>query len=163
MSEVENIVEQLRRSIESDPWHGPSLLQVLAGVSAETAAAHPIRDTHSIWELLLHVTAWTRAVNTRMKNVAIELQGDANFPPARDTSEQAWHAAIADLKKAHEELYATLAGFKDSDLTAPVPGRPYNRAFILHGLPQHHAYHSGQIMLLQKAVAAQQREGAARA
>lgn len=159
MTEISNIIEQLQRSIGTDPWHGPSLLQVLDGVSAETAGAHPIGGVHSMWELLLHVTAWTRAVNTRMQGRAIELQGDANFPPVHDRSEHAWQAAIADLKRAHEELYATLKSFSEADLTGPVPGRPYNRAFILHGLPQHHAYHSGQMMFLRKAAEAGKSEG----
>lgn len=158
MTEISNIVEQLHRSIEIDPWHGPSVLQVLDGVSAEVAAAHPIPGVHSIWELLLHVTAWTRATNTRMQGKAIELEGEANFPPVHDGSEPAWQAAKADLKKAHGELYATLNKFSDADLTAPVPGRPYHRAFILHGLPQHHAYHSGQMMFLRKAAEARKSE-----
>ena len=162
MTEIGNIVEQLQRSIEADPWHGPSLLQVLEGVSAETAAAHPIAGAHSMWELLLHVIAWTRAVNTRMQGRPVELDGDANFPPVQDCSERAWAAAKADLMQAHKELYATLESVSDADLAGAVPGRPYNRAFLLHGLPQHHAYHSGQMALLRKAAEAGKREGAAR-
>ena len=50
MSETQNIVEQLRRALEADPWHGPSILQVLEGVTPEMAAAHPIPGAHSIWE-----------------------------------------------------------------------------------------------------------------
>lgn len=151
MTETQNILEQLRRALEGDPWHGPSILQVLEGVTAEAAAAHPIPDAHSIWELLLHVTAWVRAVNTRLQNTPIELQGDANFPPVREVSEKEWKAAIDHLRRAHAEIYATVEKFRDADLTAPVPNRPYDRAFILHGLPQHHAYHGGQMALLKKA------------
>jgi hypothetical protein len=32
---------------------------LLAGVSPEEAAAHPIAGAHSIGELVLHMTAWT--------------------------------------------------------------------------------------------------------
>ena len=151
MTEVQNIVEQLRRALEADPWHGPSILQVLDGVTAEEAAAHPIPDTHSIWELLFHVTAWTRAVRARILNIPTDLQGDANFPPVHNTTAEAWQASIEDLIQAHAELYATLNGLTDADLVGPVPNRPYDRAFLLHGLPQHHAYHGGQMALLKKA------------
>lgn len=162
MSEIRNIVEQLHRALEADPWHGPSLLQVLEGVTAETASARPLPGSHSIWELLLHVIAWTRAVDARIAGVAIELSGEANFPPVRDGSDRAWRAAIAELKKSHAELFARLTGLSDTDLASPVPGRPYDRAFLLHGLPQHHAYHAGQMALLKKAVESQQTKGAAR-
>jgi uncharacterized damage-inducible protein DinB len=163
MTETKNIIEQLRRALEADPWHGPSILQVLEGVTPAMAAAHPIPGAHSIWELLFHVTAWTRAVRARIQHIATELQGDANFPPVHNTSAEAWKASIEDLIQAHAELYATLHDFSDDDLVAPIPNRPYDRAFILHGLPQHHAYHSGQMALLKKAYENQQRGGAAKA
>jgi len=155
VTEVQNIAEQLRRALDANPWHGPSILQILEGVTAEEAAAHPIAGTHSIWELLHHVTAWTRAVNTRVQGNALELEGDANFPPVGEVSETAWRSAIADLRNAHEQLDRTINALTDSDLTAPIPNRPYNRAFILHGLPQHHAYHGGQMALLKRAMQSQ--------
>jgi uncharacterized damage-inducible protein DinB len=160
MTETQNIVEQLRRALEADPWHGPSILQVLEGVTPEMAAAHPIPGTHSIWELLFHVTAWTRAVRARILNIPTELEGDANFPPVRNTTEEAWKASIEDLIQAHAELYATVNALTEADLTAPIPNRSYDRAFILHGLPQHHAYHGGQMALLKKALQEQSKGGA---
>ena len=42
-------------------WHGPSLLELLEDVDAATAAAKPIPNVHSIWELLLHVAVWDRS------------------------------------------------------------------------------------------------------
>jgi hypothetical protein len=159
VTETQNIVEQLRRALEADPWHGPSILQVLEGVTPEMAAAHPISGVHSIWELLFHVTAWTRAVRARVMNIPTELQGDANFPPVHNTSAEAWKASVEDLIQAHAELFAVVNGFTATDLTTPIPNRPYDRAFILHGLPQHHAYHGGQMMLLKKAFQAQHSGG----
>ena len=53
--EPKRLEEQLRRAHEGEAWHGPSLLEALAGVSAEQAAARPIAGAHSIWELVLHL------------------------------------------------------------------------------------------------------------
>ena len=53
--ELKRLEEQLRRAHEGEAWHGPSLLEALAGVSAEQAAARPIAGAHSIWELVLHL------------------------------------------------------------------------------------------------------------
>ncbi|MGA2262460.1 MAG: hypothetical protein ABSH28_13620 [Acidobacteriota bacterium] len=38
MTEVERIADQLQRSMEGNAWHGPALLEVLEGVTAEEAA-----------------------------------------------------------------------------------------------------------------------------
>ena len=49
------------------------------------------------------------------------------------------------------ELIATLRTLSDADLNGPVPNRDYDRAHLLHGLAQHHAYHAGQMSLLKRA------------
>ncbi|HXF12524.1 MAG TPA: hypothetical protein VN517_05190, partial [Terriglobales bacterium] len=60
MSETIRIAEELLLAFEGEPWHGPALLEILADVNAATAAAHPITNGHSIWELVLHVAAWEK-------------------------------------------------------------------------------------------------------
>ena len=38
----ERIAEELRHALKGDAWHGPALLESLAGVSAEEALQRPI-------------------------------------------------------------------------------------------------------------------------
>ena len=54
-TELRRLEEQLERTLEGGAWHGPSVLEVLEGVTAAQAAAHPIAGAHSIWELVLHL------------------------------------------------------------------------------------------------------------
>ena len=85
MSEAARIADQLRCAFQGEAWHGPSVLELLSDVDAATAAAHPLPDAHSIWELVLHVAAWDEAVNLRIvANKPVSLKGDKNFPPVRD-------------------------------------------------------------------------------
>jgi hypothetical protein len=42
MSEIGRIVEQLRQGHEGEGWHGPSVGEALAGVTAAGAARRPI-------------------------------------------------------------------------------------------------------------------------
>ena len=56
--DMEIIADQISRAFRGESWHGPSVREVLAGVSAEDAAAHPIAGAHSIWEIVLHLTGW---------------------------------------------------------------------------------------------------------
>ena len=104
MSESARLADQIRRAFEGDAWHGDSLLEILAGVDAKTAAAHPIENAHSIWELVLHIAAWDEAVLRRAEGKAAELSDTQNFPPVTDTSDAAWRKAVAQLKTTHDRL-----------------------------------------------------------
>ena len=158
MRGMEGIIDQLDRSLEGDSWQGASIREILEGVTAREAATHPVPGGHSIWELVYHVTAWVRAVHSRMLGKVSELEGEADWPPVRDTSENAWTAAFEDLRRSQSELIATLKTLSDVDLNAPVPNRDYDRAHLLHGLTQHHAYHAGQMSLLKRALQHQAKE-----
>jgi hypothetical protein len=150
MSETSQIVEELNLSFEGEPWHGPSLMEILAGVDAKTAAAKP-PPGHSIWELVLHIAAWEGAIRKRIvEQRALQLSDEENFPEVLDTSEEAWRGAINTLRQKHSDLIATVSGMSEAQLSQQVPGKPYDIRFMLHGAAQHAAYHGGQISLLKK-------------
>jgi len=154
MSETARLADQIRRAFEGDAWHGDSVLELLNGVNAKTAEAHPIKNAHSIWELVLHIAAWDGAVLTRIGGTAIQLVDEQNFPPVKDTSEAAWGKAIEHAKQTHNELVQAVAAFPDSRLQEQVPGKSqsyYNFFYLFSGIVQHELYHAGQIALLKKA------------
>jgi uncharacterized damage-inducible protein DinB len=153
MNETIRLADQIRRAFEGNAWHGDSVLELLADVNAKTAAARPIPNAHSIWEILLHVAAWDDAVRRRTGGTAVSLTGEENFPPAKDTSEAAWRQAIDSVKNGHNELIKAVAAFPDSRLQEQVPGKTqsyYNFFYMFSGIVQHELYHAGQIALLKK-------------
>ncbi len=152
MSEVNRIVDQLHRSMFGEAWHGPAVMELLAGVDAKSAAARPIYHAHSIWELTLHIAAWQGAVRTRIGGKAVELSDEQDWPPVSDTSKSAWEKAVRSLRDAYEQLRDAVAALDDQRLLAPVPGRDYNLYFLIHGVIQHNLYHAGQIAILKKAL-----------
>jgi len=154
MSESARLADQIRRAFEGDAWHGDSVLEILAGVDAKTAAAHPLKNAHSIWELVLHIMAWDGAVLRRSEGLVAELSDEQNFPPVTDTSEAAWRKAIEQLKTTYDQLVKAVAAFPDSRLQEQVPGKreKYHTFFYnFSGIVQHELYHAGQIALLKKA------------
>jgi uncharacterized damage-inducible protein DinB len=153
MSEAARLSDQIRRAFEGHAWHGDSVLELLADVDAKTAAAHPIKNAHSIWELILHIAAWDDAVRRRTGGKAVRLSAKQNFPPVTDASEAAWHKAVDYLKHTHDELVKAVAAFPDSRLQEQVPGKTakyYNFFYMFSGIVQHELYHAGQIALLKK-------------
>lgn len=150
-AEIQRIAEQLRRAVDGEAWHGPAVMQILAGVDARTAAAHPLAGGHSLWEILHHITAWTRVVQRRLSGEAVELTGADDWPPVNDTGDAAWQAAVASFRAAQQDLLAKLKSMSNDELGMFAPGQKYSYSFMLHGLVQHHLYHAGQMALLKKA------------
>jgi uncharacterized damage-inducible protein DinB len=149
--EAGKTAEQLRRAFEGDAWHGPALLELLEDVDATAAAAKPLPDVHSIWELLLHVAAWDGAALRRLGGKKTQLKGDKNFPRVPEPTETAWRKAVAEAKRIHDDLVRTVAGLPDKRLRDRVPGKNYDFYFMLHGVAQHELYHAGQMAILKKA------------
>lgn len=151
MSECKRIADQLHRAYHGKAWHGPALRELLRGVTAKQASVRPLRGAHSIWELVLHITAWKRAVLRRMQGKALSLSPAENFPPMPKATPANWKRTLADLRKAQDDLHCAISALPDSRLRRIVPGKRYALYFMLHGLVQHDLYHAGQIALLKKA------------
>jgi len=146
------IHEQMRCSFDGDAWHGPAVMEILKGVTAQQAAAKPIANAHSIWELVLHMTTWSGVVVRRLRGEAVEPTDAEDYPPVQDKSEAAWQRAVESLGRGHEALLTAVENLSESGLADVVPGKPYTVEFMLHGVVQHDLYHAGQIALLKKAL-----------
>lgn len=153
MSEVRRIRHQLCAAFDGTPWHGPALLDLVGTVEALEAEAHSVRDAHSIWELVLHMTYWRRVALEALAGISIAAHQpntpeDWRTPDGPD--DDAWREALEDLRRTQDDLLAALDGLGDDRLEESVPGREYNLYVLLHGILQHDVYHTGQIAMLRK-------------
>ncbi len=153
-SETERLADQLERAYRGGAWHGPALAETLLGVDAATAAARPVPDAHSIWEIVLHAAAWTDIARRRMAGeTADRVPDEEDWPPVDQASEEAWEKARDVLERAHRRLHADLLELPDDCLEDCVVGSDPTIRSLLLGLLQHHTYHAGQIVILKKAAA----------
>lgn len=150
MSEIDRISDQLKRAFEGEAWHGPSVREVLDDVDASRAAARPIKEAHSIWEIVLHVIAWEAVVRRRLEGDPAQISEAEDWPAVTDRSETAWKSALARLEEGHQRLRRTISSMQEANLdSAPAGG---STAYVLaHGAIQHDLYHAGQIALLKKS------------
>src|SRR5689334_136834 len=111
MTEVERLLDQLQRAYEGEAWHGPSLKQILADVTAVQAARRPIASAHTIWELVLHISAWESAVATRLGGRYVDEPDEGDFPAVTDTSDAAWQATLDSLDAVHHKLREAVRAF----------------------------------------------------
>jgi uncharacterized damage-inducible protein DinB len=158
MSEREHILHELEQSHAGEPWHGTSRAALLADVTMDEAARRPGPAGHTIWELVLHMRAWTREVARRVREGAPREPAEGDWPPMGAASEDAWEAAVENLTTAHAELIATIRDMSEATLDEVVGGGDRDAPLgsgvshreMLHGVAQHDAYHSGQIALLKR-------------
>ncbi len=158
MNELERIAEELRRVTTGDAWHGDSLKKTLQTVSAQQAAAKPIANAHSIWELVLHVTYWLDAITltttgTPLVQHSVPGFDQMNFPPVKSTEPKAWDEAKARLMTSAEKCATAIAKFDPAKFGNEVPGRKYKFDYALPGIVSHCIYHGGQMAMLKKSFA----------
>jgi uncharacterized damage-inducible protein DinB len=151
-SEVSRIVKLSRHTFDGQPWHGTALCKLLAGVTAEKAAAHPIQGAHSIWEEVLHAITWrNRAIRLLDGQALAPVTDDENWPKPSGNSAAAWQQTLDELARTQERFEAAMIALTDERLSEKTPEKPYSFYVLVHGVIQHDAYHAGQIALLKNA------------
>ena len=155
--ELLRIIDLLNTTYEGEEaWHGPSLAEVMRDVTPDMASLRISPNTHSIAELLFHMTSWRIFCVKKM-------QGDEQFdiltpeknfgqlPEKIDDFE--WEALQMELSLSQEELINELdKRDEDEFLEDIVPGRDYTYYDLLHGIINHDIYHAGQVQILKKAL-----------
>jgi uncharacterized damage-inducible protein DinB len=156
-SETARILDQLEREHSGDAWHGTPLRQLLADVGFEQAAARPAPGMHTIWEIVLHMTAWKNEVRRRLGGAPSGTPTEGDWPVPAPPGARAWRAAVDALEEAQRALAAVVANIPDTQLHVPTndtrdraTGGGVSYYVLLHGIIQHDVYHSGQIALLKK-------------
>ncbi|WP_373513074.1 DinB family protein [Persicitalea sp.] len=154
--ELLRIIDLLNDTYESEEaWHGSSVVEILRDVTPKLADNRLSPKTHTIAELVYHITTW-RIFAVR------KLQGDKEFDiktkeknwkifPMVDALE--WETLQMELSLSQEELVSELEKRTDDEfLEKIVPGRNYSFYTLLHGLVNHDLYHAGQIALIKKGL-----------
>jgi uncharacterized damage-inducible protein DinB len=154
MTEINRILDQLKRAYEGNAWHGPSIKESLNGVTAAQALARPLPNAHSIWELVHHIAVWEDVGRRRLEGdpAEVPISTPEDWPPAEDASDAAWEKAKAALERGHQALVDAIARVPESRLDEPVLEGKSTVYVTLHGVIQHDLYHAGQIAILKKSL-----------
>ena len=161
MSRAKRLAKHIERTVTGPMWHGPALADVLGGVTANFARDRPVPGAHSIWELVLHITAWADIARQRVQGRASgDPTPEQDWPPVTVSGSDPksgsdpgsdWALAVERLGESHRHLAADARQLDDERLDALVPGLDYTVSVLLHGIVEHGTYHGGQIALLRRA------------
>ncbi len=157
ISATTHLREQLPLVLSGDAWYGPAVMHILNDVDGQTALQRPYKNTHNIWEILVHMTVWTDIVRGRLGGATFIPTPEEDWPPILDTSEEAWQATVAGFHTSWELLMRKIDTLTDDQINTTVlaiefSNKPFSVATLLHGIIQHATYHAGQISLIKKGL-----------
>ncbi len=158
-SRIKFICNSLRDVMEGQPWYGRSMLSILKEVDPSKVYQKPVKQSHSLIELLYHVINWYKFTLDKIKNGTDT--DDALYFEQRDwitidIQVHTWEKGLNELREVHEALLALLADRDNAFLEQIVESHygtnhgQYHYSFLLNGLIQHNVYHLGQIAYLHR-------------
>lgn len=159
MSLRATLTHRLKVAWHGAPWFGESSDVILRGVTADEASRRIAPGTHTIWEVVMHMTAWTEAVAARVRGAGAKAPERGDWPAVTSASSADWTAALAALDAARRELLDEIENTHEEEIqihvknhSTPFADTGISRAGTVSGLIEHEAYHLGQIALLKRAI-----------
>jgi uncharacterized damage-inducible protein DinB len=158
-SAATHLREQFQPILSGEAWYGPAVMEILNGINAEMALKRPFKNTHNIWEILIHMTVWTDIVRGRLGGATFIPTPEEDWPPILDTSEDAWRATVMGFQTSWELLMRKIDTLTEEQINTTIlaiefSNKPFSVATLLHGIIQHTTYHAGQIALIKKGLSA---------
>ena len=151
MSERQRILDVLDRAYRAKAWHGPALMETLAGVGPALAARHVRRGVHSVWELVEHIASWNEIVAERLEGRSPKVTPAYNFPPVPRATPAAWLATRRRLTRSQARFRGAVARFPIARIGRRRPKVDHTWNVLIQGQIQHQLYHAGQIAMLRRA------------
>jgi hypothetical protein len=152
MNEVKFLRDQIITTFKGDSWHGPNLVNTLAGIDYKQARARPLGERHTVWELTDHITFWMEEVWKSVKDHAKLTPDKEKDWPEMGITKDDWIQSVERLEAAVNLTINELAIWNNEDLERKVPEANYTFKQMLHGLIHHNLYHAGQINLLKHRI-----------
>lgn len=151
MAEIELMLAHYDQVLNGDPWYGDPMWRVLDGITAKAAAARPLPQAHTIWEIVMHMIFWEGVVIKRLHGQRAGLVEELNFPTMPEATEENWRKTLEELRASNRNFREALKKLDPAKLTELTVARKRTYAEEAQGIIEHHVYHIGQIGMLRKA------------
>jgi len=153
---IENIIKQLQEIQEGKIWIGTSFNEKFSLISEAAAFKVVHKDTHTIAEIVTHLTIWRNESCLKIETTKGSLT-DENGADWLDNSELkklGWDKIKDDYEKSFKKLIILLQSKKDVFLKEQYYDTDYKDyfeyQFLINGMLHHDLYHLGQLGLLIK-------------
>ncbi|KIL42308.1 hypothetical protein SD70_01990 [Gordoniibacillus kamchatkensis] len=154
-SKKDVLLDQLA-ACHNDPSWFPPFAEAVQGLTAEQAAWRKDDSSHSIWQLVVHLTYWNKKwLNYFVGKETFVTVGDNNdstFQFEAAVNKENWISTVHALDAAYLACREVIAGYPESKLDEMVQGYPGECPWwgAVSNLCTHNAYHIGQIVYIRK-------------
>lgn len=137
---------------DGKPWTEVKLSDILQGITAQKAAARPIANANTIWQLVQHCIGWRENVLMKMQGNEFTSPPDNYLSMPEDISDVAWQMLLQQLEQSEKNWEKFLKSVEDDWLNAGyLPSKNvFTNYEVIHGILHHDNYHFGQILMLKK-------------
>ena len=153
MSQIQQLVSTTENVMNGEPWYGNSVMKTIESIDFRMANNKLSETSHSIAEILSHMTNWKRFAIEKINGSAfydIAIDSDTDWPSLSISTLNEWNGLVKKFVNTHNEFMKTLENLSGPSLDQKIKGRNYNVQYLIEGIVQHDIYHLGQISLLQK-------------
>lgn len=153
MTQKQIILEQLAACHDRNGWF-VAMSGALAGLDAAQAARSAGPSSHSVWQILYHVTYWNERSLKRLRGEdpgPVVSVNEESFGPSAGGGETEWRALQDEYDRVMKELVRCVQDQSEEKLQSPVSADAKEIWYgSLANLTLHAAHHIGQIVTLRK-------------
>lgn len=153
---IENIIRQLQEIQEGKIWIGTNFHKKFTLISEEEAFKVVHKDTHTIAEIIAHLTIWRKETLLKIQigkgNITDENRAD--WCENKGLKQIGWDNIKTDYENSLIKLIILLQSKNDAFLEEQYYDTDYKDyfeyQFLINGMLHHDLYHLGQLGLLIK-------------
>jgi len=156
MKIISHIISQLTEIQQGKIWIGSSFHSKLSTIDDSFVFTRPMKDLHSIAEIISHLTLWRKEAILKIKTGKGSKTDDCeeNWLTNEKLKPKGWIA----IKSAYDDTLTELISLlKEKDDTfleqeyydTDFKGN-YKYSFLINGMLHHHIYHLGQLGIIIK-------------
>ncbi len=153
---INTITAQLIEIQKGMPWIGSTYYSKLHEIDARLVFIRPLKELHSIAEIISHLTFWRKETLLKIKTGKGSKTDDCieNWLPNEVLKTQGWAKIKTEYDESLVELIALLKTKEDTFLEEIYYDNDYKGnytyEFLLNGMLHHDIYHLGQLGIILK-------------
>ena len=153
---INNIIGQLTEIQNGKIWIGSSYKSKLNGIEDNLVFVRPIKDLHSIAEIISHLTLWRNEAILKIKTGKGSKTDDCeeNWLPNEKLKAKGWTKIKSEYDNSLSELIDLLKEKDDRFLNEEYYDTDfkgiYEYSFLINGMLHHDIYHLGQLGIIIK-------------
>ena len=149
--ESTRLVTELSR-LYADNWPEADFRGVLYGSTDALVNRQSPLFSNTLHQIARHLLGTDRLVTERLRGVAYVLSEEENWPAAESLREIPWSETVAEMLHRRDVLVAEVRHVKEENLDRPILEGHSTVYATLQGHLQHVYYHTGQMVVIQKAL-----------